>query len=340
MLLIALAVLASVLTVVLLVWVLRSLRPRPEAPIGAHPRERRRSHASARDPREALALVGNALAATHNARALLPLILEVMTEATGSLGGQLVQGDEEIGWIGDVGADGEPLAMDLTTPDEDVTTTLYLYPPKRGFKDETRTLAEWLAAQAAIALENARLHEKVQQQAATDELTNLVNRRRFMEALEAELARARIMGSPLSVVLADLDDFKLINDRYGHHAGDQALKAFGEHLRMHLREVDVAGRVGGEEFAILLPETDTQAATAVAQRVRGALAETPIAVTGDERVSLTASFGIAELAAGQSADALLRLADVALYQAKGEGKNCVRVATDAVEGAGRRLTRP
>ena len=122
--------LTTLLTAGLLVSVLRSSRG---AAVGAEPHvDRRRVHRSNRDPREALALVGNALAATHDARALTPLILEVITEATGARGGQLVQGGVEIGWFGDVGG-AHPLELDLTTDEHEGRTALLLYPPRRGF---------------------------------------------------------------------------------------------------------------------------------------------------------------------------------------------------------------
>jgi diguanylate cyclase (GGDEF)-like protein len=317
-LLIVLASLASVVTVALLWSVLRSLRD--ERPHVGH-RERRRTHAAARDPREAIALVGDALAATHNPRALVPLILEVVTEATGALGSQMIQDGEEIGWFGDVGRTGHRLTFDLADG-----TRLFLYPGKGGFQKETRKLAEWLAAQAGIALENARLHEEVRRQATTDELTSLVNRRRFIEALEAELERARRFATPLSVVLADLDDFKLINDGFGHHAGDHALRAFGDLLQTQVRDIDVAGRLGGEEFGVLLPETSVEAAAVVAARMREALSSSRIELPGGAQIRLTASFGIAESVQGQSTDALLRRADAALYAAKRDGKNRFSVA--------------
>jgi diguanylate cyclase (GGDEF)-like protein len=284
-----------------------------------------------RDPREALALVGNALAATHDARALMPLILEVVTEATGARGGELIQGGEPIGWFGDVNG-GKPEEFVLGMEEDAVDrTTLLLYPPRRGFRKETLTLAEWLASQAGIALENARLHERVQQQATTDELTGLVNRRRFLEALETELERARLFETPLSLVLADLDDFKRVNDAHGHLAGDDALRTFGDLLQAHLRVVDVAGRLGGEEFAVLLPETDLEEATLVADRMRGALSEAPLGLSGGVRISLTASFGIAELAPGQSGQQLMSRADAALYAAKAAGKNRVSMAEPILE---------
>ena len=122
-----------------------------------------------------------------------------------------------------------------------------------GLSPDATALAEWLASQAAIALENARLHHVVRRQALTDALTGLVNRRRFIEALDAEITRASRLGATLSVLLADLDDFKRINDRFGHAAGDEALRTFADLLRGQLRGIDTAARLGGEEFAVLLP---------------------------------------------------------------------------------------
>lgn len=322
--------LVTLLTVGLFVSVMRSSKGRA-ASTEPHA-DRRRAHRPNRDPREALALVGNALAATHDARALMPLILEVVTEATGARGGELVQGGVQVGWFGEV-AGRHPLELDLTTGEQDDgLTTLLLYPPRRGFRKETRDLAEWLAAQAGIALENAKLHERVQRQATTDELTGLVNRRRFLEALETELERAKLFEEPLSLVLADLDDFKLVNDRHGHLAGDHALQTFGRLLRAHLRKMDVAGRLGGEEFAVLLPETRAEAAVLVADRMRSALAHAPLELPGGARITLTASFGIAELGPRQTAEQVLSLADAALYEAKAAGKDRVSLAHPVFDG--------
>jgi diguanylate cyclase (GGDEF)-like protein len=324
------AVLTTLLALALFVSVLRAGRTRaPRRP--PHGADRRRVPPAKRDPREALALVGNALAATHDARALTPLILEVITEATGARGGELIQGSEEIGWFGDVDK-GEPLELVLTVGENAVDrTTLLLYPPRRGFRKETRTLAEWLASQAGIALENARLHERVQRQATTDELTGLVNRRRFLEALETELERARLFETPLSLLLADLDDFKRVNDAYGHLSGDDALRIFAGLLEAHLRKVDLAGRLGGEEFAVLLPETGLDEAALAANRMRAALSDAPLGLSNGAYVSLTASFGVAELVPGQSAQQLVSRADAALYVAKAAGKNRVSLADPVVE---------
>jgi diguanylate cyclase (GGDEF)-like protein len=326
-------VLALVTTAVTLALLL-SFRRAPASGLSAAPRasrrdRRRSSVAGRRDAREALALVGDALAATHNPRALLPVILNVIVEATGARGGQLVHEGEEIGWAGDLDPRQPSVEFDLSAGDETRATKLVLHAPEGGFGNESLKLAEWLSSQAAIALENARLHDIIQHQAMTDELTGLVNRRRFLAALQAEIARVHRLGGPLSVVLADLDDFKSINDRYGHHGGDDVLQAFADVIRAHGRDVDVAARLGGEEFAVLLPETALGGAAAGAERLCRSLSQLRIWLGDGREVSVTASFGVAELADGQSWDGFLQAADAALYRAKAQGKNCVALAGEA-----------
>jgi diguanylate cyclase (GGDEF)-like protein len=321
-----LAVLASLATVALLVaTVAAGRRDERRTPRERVRLDRRRRGPTGRpDPREALALVGDALAATHNPRALLPVILDVVTEATGARGGRILRDGEELGWVGEPSGNRE-LRLELSAED-DVPTELLLYPPAGGFAAETTQLAEWLASQASIALENARLHDMVQRQAMTDDLTGLVNRRRFMAALDAEIERVSKLGGTLSVVLIDLDDFKLVNDRFGHHSGDEVLEAFAALLEQHIRDVDIAARLGGEEFALLLPEADLAGAAATANRLCRSLAVRPLASADGHPLMLTASFGVAPFAPGDTGDELLRLADRALYRAKGEGKNRVRLA--------------
>jgi diguanylate cyclase (GGDEF)-like protein len=324
-----LAALASLATLVLLALTLRSLR-QDELVRASGPRhDRRRRGARGRpDARAALALVGDALAATHNPRALVPVILDVVTEATGARGARILSDGEELGWIGEPGDGRDELRLDLSAEDEPTRTELVLYPPPEGFSAEIRQLAEWLAAQAGIALENARLHDLVQRQAITDDLTGLVNRRRFLAVLESEVDRAAQLGSAIGVVLIDLDDFKAVNDRFGHHSGDRVLAAFGSMLRDHIRDVDLAARLGGEEFALLLPEVEGRDAVLVAERLRRSLSERPIASVEGNALSSTASFGVAQYRQGDTGEDLLRLADDALYRAKGEGKNRVCVARE------------
>jgi diguanylate cyclase (GGDEF)-like protein len=284
--------------------------------------ERRGRHHTEADPGEALALVGDALAATHDPRALLTIILEVVVDATSAQGGRVVEDGEEVSWIGETHGGHPPLMLELARNGES-HTSLLLYPTGEGFAAETRELAEWLASQAAIALENARLHHLVQRQAITDDLTGLANRRRFIEALNSEITRSFTFGTPLSVIIADLDDFKLVNDLFGHHVGDEVLRRFAQLIEAHLREVDVPGRLGGEEFAILVPDTDAAGATAVAERIRGALVGMTLPLR--EARTITATFGVAQLEEGESGDELLRRADVALYHGKSRGKDMVAV---------------
>ena len=324
-----LAVLATLVTLWLLVGALRAPRAR-RVDSQRDRRDHRDGAAVHGNPAEALALVGDALAATHNPRALLPVILEVVTEATGARGGRVIEAGEVVSWTGEVDRPSTALVLELAETEEGMTE-LVLYAPPDGFSNETRRLAEWLASQASIALENARLHHTVQRQASTDELTGLVNRRRFLEALGGEIVRAGAFETPLSVVLADLDDFKLVNDRFGHHAGDEVLRRFAEMVRAHLRDVDVPGRLGGEEFAIIVPETDATGAEAVAERVRRSLATLRVADAPEFVVA--ASFGVAEHVPGEDGDTLLRRADDALYRAKRHGKNRVSVDGRAADAA-------
>ena len=277
--------------------------------------------------REVSALIGHALEATHDPRALLPVILEATVQATRARGGRLLVDGEEILRRGSVGAGGaDALDIDLGLHG-DGALILELIPPRGGFSTETRELAHSLAVQAATALENARLHRIVQRQAVTDELTELPNRRRFMETLEAEVRRAERFGAPLGLVLFDLDDFKLVNDRHGHQVGDLVLKKAGEVLLERIREVDLAGRLGGEEFAVLLPGTDLAGAVSLAESLRLALGEAAVLAAGGEDVRVTASFGVTEHSRERTGSDLLAVADGALYQAKDAGKNAVVALT-------------
>jgi diguanylate cyclase (GGDEF)-like protein len=276
-----------------------------------------------RDVREMLALLGDTLAATHDPDALLPVILHAMIEATHARGGRLLREGEEIVRAGMPDSRREPLALELEVEGAP-GGTLLLYPPAQGFSDNTRALARSLVAQAATALENAHLHSIVKWQAVTDDLTQLTNRRGFMQALESEVRRAERFGGSLSLVLLDLDDFKLINDRYGHHTGDEVLREVGKALLHRVRDVDLPVRIGGEEFAVLLPETDLAGCRALAENLRAEIEL--VRVKDAPRVAITASFGAVARRGGEHAHELLQRADVALYGAKREGKN--RVVAD------------
>ncbi|MGH3023346.1 MAG: diguanylate cyclase [Gaiellaceae bacterium] len=277
--------------------------------------------------RDAVGRFGEALAATHDPYALLQVIVGSTVEATGAAGGRLVVDGKEIARDGDPDHGGRPLVIPLGSEGRE-SGVLYLTPRETDFNDEARELAHWLGSQASIALENARLHRLVERQANTDGLTELPNRRQFEEALEAEISRAERFGGGLALILADLDDFKQVNDRYGHQAGDDVLQTFAEILRETVREIDLPSRYGGEEFAVLLPQTDLEGAHRLAERLRRALASRPMTTQPGALVAVTASFGVAAFPDSPTPASLFAAADDALYQAKHAGKNCV-VSADA-----------
>jgi two-component system, cell cycle response regulator len=321
-----LVALAAVVGLGLLAWAVTALlrRRSPEPPPEAEPRRRAGDERERGERmREAVALVGEALAATHDPEALLPVILQSAIEATGAAGARLVSSGREVAQAGDPERGGSPFGVRLGE-EEDGLGLLLLYPqPGEHFDEDARELAHWLAAQASIALENELLHRTVKRQAITDELTQLANRRRFTETLALEVRRAERFADPLTLVLADLDDFKAINDRYGHGVGDEVLRLFAEVLRENVRDFDLPVRYGGEEFAVLLPETGLDGGERLARRLQAALSRLRMPEIHGDRAPVTASFGVAAYPAGRTADELLAQADQALYRAKAEGKNRV-----------------
>lgn len=169
-------------------------------------------------------------------------------------------------------------------------------------------------------------------QAHTDPLTGVCTRRHFMELAESELARTRRYGGALSLLMLDLDRFKLINDMHGHRVGDRVLQALGETCRKVFRNIDIVGRIGGEEFAVLLPATDTRKACEVAERLRRHIEGSTVPMERGDAVHFTASIGVSGLKGKETdIDALLDLADKALYEAKHGGRN--RVAAYVQPGA-------
>jgi diguanylate cyclase (GGDEF)-like protein len=183
-----------------------------------------------------------------------------------------------------------------------------------------------LTGHLALVLDNARLAQRLHELSSHDGLTRQLNHRATYDRLTEELARAGRYQHPLSVILCDFDDFKRINDTYGHQAGDAVLREGAAALRGCLRASDLLGRYGGEEFLVVLPEVDLESGRLAAERLRRALAESPLPVPGGE-VRVTASFGVAEMSeipGKPTADLLVSLADRRLYEAKAAGRNRVR----------------
>ena len=182
------------------------------------------------------------------------------------------------------------------------------------------------AIQKAHAIENARAdNHRLETLAHTDPLTQLVNRRALTIRLVTEMERVRRYNAPLSMLLIDLDHFKLVNDTYGHMAGDDVLSSVAVLLQRAVRSVDTVARYGGEEFVVVLPETGRQGAVAFAERIRERMASHGFVIGAAEKIHITCSVGVATYPSPRldSVEDLFRAADVALYRAKGNGRNLV-----------------
>ena len=196
---------------------------------------------------------------------------------------------------------------------------------------EFQVLAD--AAETMATVQRTLIANKLEleQLAHTDVLTGLANRRQFVASAESALSRHERYGYPTSLIMFDLDHFKQINDRYGHEGGDAVLKAIGTRLISKVRRVDLLARIGGEEFAVLLPEHGQAVANMSALRMRTAIEAMEVASSSHGTIRFTASFGIAQHAKGESLEEFMNRADVALYEAKTSGRNRVVIANEIVE---------
>lgn len=183
----------------------------------------------------------------------------------------------------------------------------------------------------ALARTLTALHTQVAEQAVTDPLTGLWNRRRMNQLLEREVDRAIRFGHQLSMLILDIDDFKQINDAYGHPKGDAVLETVADVVRQTTRSIDVGARYGGDELALVLLETETDGALVLAERLRNNIGDARFEIEDGDPISLTTSIGVATLPdAAQTVEDLIEAADQALLAAKREGKNQTRVAPSAV----------
>jgi diguanylate cyclase (GGDEF)-like protein len=307
----------------------------------------------ARDRESQLRRVGQAFASGLDRDALLRVVVEAAVEGVGAQGGRAsmrpMPGAPLNEWVRSGDLDGledalataEAQALSSARTAESSETGAYaLADPLRGshgalqtvavarrtpFTAAERDLFRDLAAQVGVAMENVGLHETMQAQAITDELTGLANHRRFQEAIDDEAERARRFGQPVALIMLDIDDFKAVNDTYGHQQGDVVLAEVARVLRARSRDIDSPARYGGEEFALILPQTDLEGAYHLAERVREGIEALRVprnGAPGAEPLAVTASLGVAALPETASeARELLARADAALYEAKRAGKN-------------------
>lgn len=196
---------------------------------------------------------------------------------------------------------------------------------ERSFNPEDLPLLDAVADFAAIAIDNARNYKKVKELVVTDDLTGLYNARHFHETLEYEIERSRRYYSTVSLLFLDLDHFKDINDRYGHLVGSRMIAEVGRLIRRHIRSSDCPARYGGDEYVIILPNTDKQGVLAVANHLLSRLHSHPFMTDNNEKISITASFGAATFPDDAfDRTSLIRAADSAMYEAKESGRNMVK----------------
>jgi len=193
----------------------------------------------------------------------------------------------------------------------------------RFTKDDV-ALLELLSQLIGASIGNIKLFERIQRQATTDGLTGLLNHRTFYEVLEKELWRSRRYGGRLSLIMIDVDNLKQVNDTFGHRAGDTVLREISRRIKSCIRQIDTAARYGGDEFAVILPNTSLNDAKVVAERMLKAVSSRP-AVWNNREIALSISVGVGQCETDISPEDVTSRSDAALYQAKQAGKNTVRV---------------
>jgi len=192
------------------------------------------------------------------------------------------------------------------------------------FNYEDIALIELFSQLVGASIGNIKLFEKIQRQAITDGLTGLVNHKTFYEILEKELNRSRRYGGQISLIMVDVDNLKKINDTHGHRAGDKVIKEISRRIKNCVRQIDTAARYGGDEFAVILPNTSLTDATIAAERMVEAVSQTPT-TWRKEQIQLSISVGLGQYDADTNPEDITSRSDQALYSAKQAGKNTVRI---------------
>ena len=193
-----------------------------------------------------------------------------------------------------------------------------------SFSSDDIALVELLSQLVGASIGNIKLFEKIQRQATTDGLTGLANYKTFYQTLEKELFRTRRYSGPISLIMIDVDNLKKINDTHGHHAGDKVIREISRKIKACIRHIDTAARYGGDEFAVILPNTSLADALVVAERMVGSVSESPIRWQR-EQISLSISVGVGEYDGQSNPEDITNRSDQALYMAKQAGKNTVKI---------------
>lgn len=321
--------------------------------------ERIRSLVAARaSMRRQVELFGDALANATDANEMLQAVCSLAMESTGATHSRFWTIDEEghyehAACIGLRPADAEPCGLEKAVPvrntsvrnsgdpswlivparmrDGQIVGLLTLVSTAGDFADDDVKIAERIALQAAVAIDNARMHEQLRLQATRDGLTGLPNHRSLQDELAKRVHEAYETGMPLGVALLDIDNFKRVNDTYGHPIGDEAIKKIGRVLAHGIGGMGMVGRYGGEEFVVIMPGCDADAACRIADRLREDIMTIEVPLDDGGVLKVTSSFGVANMDQ-QHADGrvmgtdLLHQADVGLYNAKRTGKNRVTLA--------------
>jgi diguanylate cyclase (GGDEF)-like protein len=303
--------------------------------------------------KEAIRRIGHTFASSLDRPALLELALKTAVDAVQASGGRIsvrAGGDEPLaeagregslagledavhqaeraalknGGMGEANTTGMSVAavtLGPLEPHKRAHGVITVARPGRPFTEDDLDVLRSLGAEAGLALENIELHCQVRRQAVTDELTGLANHGRFQALLNAEIEQVRRYHHPIGLIMLDIDDFKAVNDNYGHPRGDAVLRQVARVLQENSRDADSPARYGGEELSLILPHTDLEGAHAIAERIRAAVEGLRVARThGDGVLRITASLGVAASTDGDKA-ALIADADAALYEAKRAGKN-------------------
>ena len=192
------------------------------------------------------------------------------------------------------------------------------------FSSEDVALIELFRQLVGASIGNIKLFEKTQYQAKTDGLTGLINHRTFFEILERELIRCQRYGGQLSIIMADIDNLKTINDKFGHRAGDMAIKRVSRKIALCIRKIDTAARYGGDEFAVVLPNTSLSEALVVAERMVSEVSNSPV-IWERQKIQVSISIGVGQCDGEMHAEEITHRSDEALYAAKQAGKSTIKV---------------